>query len=68
MERLVLALEEDKLIWLRRIITDEDEEEALSFLRAVLGSRLYGAGVLAGLRPRGGGEALQGAEEAEERK
>lgn len=40
MAQLVVALEEDKLIWLRRIITDEDRDEALAFLRAVLEPKL----------------------------
>jgi hypothetical protein len=37
---LAMTLDEDKLIWLRRIITDQDAEEALAFVRAVLEPKL----------------------------
>jgi hypothetical protein len=40
MAQLVVALGEDKIIWLRRIITDEDGDEALAFARAVLEPKL----------------------------
>lgn len=36
MSQLVIALEEDVLIWLRRIITDSDTDEALRFVREIL--------------------------------
>jgi len=36
MPQLVLTLDEDMLIWLRRIITDEDKDEAMEFVRKVL--------------------------------
>lgn len=36
MQQLVLTLDEDMLIWLRRIITDEDKDEAMEFMRKVL--------------------------------
>ena len=36
MRQLVLALDEDMLIWLRRIITDEDRDGAMEFVRKVL--------------------------------
>jgi len=36
MQQLVLTLDEDMLIWLRRIITDEDRDEAMEFVREVL--------------------------------
>ena len=36
MSQLVVGLDEDVLIWLRRIITDSDKEEALKFVREVL--------------------------------
>ena len=36
MQQLVLTLDEDMLIWLRRIITDEDRDEAMQFVRKVL--------------------------------
>ena len=36
MQQLVLTLDEDMLIWLRRIITDEDKDEAMEFIRKVL--------------------------------
>lgn len=40
MAQLVLTLDEDKLIWLRRIITDKDRDEALAFVQAVLEPKL----------------------------
>jgi hypothetical protein len=40
MPQLVLTLDEDMLIWLRRIITDEDKEEALVFIHEVLEPRI----------------------------
>jgi hypothetical protein len=40
MAQVVVALEEDKLIWLRRIITDEDGDEALAFVHTVLEPKL----------------------------
>lgn len=40
MAQLVIALEEDKLIWLRRIITDKDRDEALAFVYSVLEPKL----------------------------
>jgi hypothetical protein len=36
MNQLVVALDEDVLIWLRRIITDDDKDEALKFVREFL--------------------------------
>jgi hypothetical protein len=36
MSQLVVALDEDVLIWLRRIITDNDKDEALRFVRKIL--------------------------------
>ena len=36
MKKLVLNLGEEDLIWLRRIITDRDRDEALEFIRKVL--------------------------------
>ena len=36
MQQLVLTLDEDMLIWLRRIITDEDRDEAMEFVRKVI--------------------------------
>ena len=40
MQQLVLTLDEDMLIWLRRIITDEDKDEAMEFVRKVLGPKV----------------------------
>ena len=36
MRQLVLTLDEETLIWLRRIITDGDRDEAIDFVRKVL--------------------------------
>jgi hypothetical protein len=36
LKKLVLNLGEEDLIWLRRIITDRDRDEALEFIRKVL--------------------------------
>jgi len=40
MQQLVLTLDEEALIWLRRIITDSDRDEALRFVREVLEQKL----------------------------
>jgi len=40
MKKIAVALGEEELIRLRRIITDEDREEALLFLKDVLESRV----------------------------
>ncbi|MBU1672269.1 MAG: hypothetical protein KKF41_10905 [Actinobacteria bacterium] len=50
MAKLVVALDEDKLIWLRRIITDGDGEEALAFVKTVLEPKLREAEVPDGSR------------------
>ncbi len=47
---MVLALNEDMLIWLRRIITDDDGEEALRFIREVLGPKIKEAERPSGIR------------------
>ncbi|MGQ9476559.1 MAG: hypothetical protein ACUVRX_11505 [Actinomycetota bacterium] len=36
MKRISLNLDDDELIWLKRIITDQDGEEALRFVNQVL--------------------------------
>ncbi len=38
--RVVIALGEDELIWLRRIITDEDRGEALKFIGHVIDAKV----------------------------
>ncbi len=40
MKQVVFTLDQDALIWLRRIITDNDEDEALKFIREVLGPKV----------------------------
>jgi hypothetical protein len=40
MKQVVLVLNEDMLIWLRRIITDEDRDEAMEFIRKVIEPRV----------------------------
>ncbi|HEY5527380.1 MAG TPA: hypothetical protein VIK02_07355 [Candidatus Anoxymicrobiaceae bacterium] len=40
MHRQVVTLEEDMLLWLRRIITDGDKDEAMKFVREVLGPKV----------------------------
>jgi hypothetical protein len=40
MKQLVIALDQDVLIWLRRIITDEDRDEAMEFVKKVLEPKL----------------------------
>lgn len=35
MAQLVLTLDEDMLIWLRRIIVEDDKDEAMAFVRRV---------------------------------
>jgi hypothetical protein len=40
MSKVVFNLDEDELMWLRRIITDRDREEALEFVLEVLRPRL----------------------------
>jgi len=40
MKEVVFTLDDETLIWLRRIITDGDEEEALKFVREVLGPKV----------------------------
>lgn len=53
MQQLVLTLDEDMLIWLRRIITDNDEDEALKFVREVLGPKVneaeHPSGIIRGI-------------------
>lgn len=39
-EPLRLTIDEENLIWLRRILMDEDSEEALEFIRKVFGPKL----------------------------
>ncbi|MDI6875080.1 hypothetical protein [Candidatus Solincola sp.] len=36
MRRIAISLGEEELIWLKRILADEDREEALRFIREVL--------------------------------
>ena len=40
MKQVVFTLDDAALIWLRRIITDNDKDEALKFLREVLGPKV----------------------------
>ena len=40
MERVAVLLEEEDLIRIRRIITDEDRDEALAFIRDVLEAKV----------------------------
>jgi hypothetical protein len=40
MKPVVFTLDDDAIIWLRRIITDGDEPEALKFVREVLGPKV----------------------------
>lgn len=40
MKQVVFTLDDDALIWLRRIITDEDKDDALRFIREVLGPKV----------------------------
>ncbi len=43
MRRLLLSLDEDELIWLKRIITDQDRDEALAFVNKILKPRMKDA-------------------------
>lgn len=36
MSKLVLNLDENQRIWLRRILTDKDKDEALKFIKEVI--------------------------------
>ncbi len=40
MKQVVFTLDDEALIRLRRIITDEDKDEALKFVREVLGPKV----------------------------
>jgi hypothetical protein len=40
MKHVVFTLDHEALIWLRRIITDDDKDEALKFVREVLGPKV----------------------------
>jgi len=49
-KRMPLNLDEDELIWLKRIITDQDREEALEFINKVMKPRLKEAERPSGLQ------------------
>lgn len=40
MKDVVFTLDRETLIWLRRIIVDDDKDEALKFVREVLGPKV----------------------------
>ena len=40
MKQVVFTLDDATLIWLRRIISDDDKDEALKFVREILGPKV----------------------------
>lgn len=50
MNQLVIALDENELIWLKRIITDQDREAAMEFMNKVMKPRLKEAERPSGLQ------------------
>jgi hypothetical protein len=50
MNQLVIALDENELIWLKRIITDQDGEAAMEFMNKVMKPRLKEAERPSGLQ------------------
>lgn len=40
MRKIAISLGEEELIWIRRILADEDRDEALKFIREVLEKKL----------------------------
>jgi hypothetical protein len=50
MKRMVLNLDDEELIWLKRVITDQDSEEALKFINKVMKPRLREAERPSGLQ------------------
>lgn len=40
MKKMLFSLDEDEMVWLKRVILDRDKEEALDFVIGVLGPRL----------------------------
>jgi len=53
MKEVVFTLDDEALIWLRRIITDGDKDEALKFVREVLGPKVneaeHPSGIIKGI-------------------
>ncbi|MBK5092533.1 MAG: hypothetical protein JJE48_03335 [Actinobacteria bacterium] len=49
-KQVVIVFDEDELIWLRRVITDEDHAEALKFLRVVLDEKVKNKEATNGMR------------------
>jgi len=53
MKQVVFTLDDKALIWLRRVITDNDKDEALKFVREVLGPKVneaeHPSGIIKGI-------------------